>query len=87
MYRPARYCFPCARVRFFLPLELDVDLRETTFSLLAAVFRVAERVAAPSSNSDEAASRVTCFIVHCPGSLSGRQRRKPVPCRKRPPVK
>src|SRR5262249_12786984 len=31
-------------------------------------------------------SGASCSNVHCFGSLSGRQRRKPVPCRKRRPV-
>src|SRR5437868_428912 len=41
----------------------------------------------PATISVAPASRFTCFIVHCLGDFSGRQRRNLVPWRNRPPVK
>src|SRR5450432_2371723 len=73
MYRSARYDFLCDARLFFAD--------EPVFLFPALL------VAAPSNSSDDAASRSTCFMVHCFGALSGRHLKNPVPWRKRPPVK
>ncbi len=51
-----------------------------------APYRADSASAKAASTNAGRASSPSCSIVHCRGALSGRQRRKPVPWRKRRPV-